>query len=78
MTELSKPDLILGISTLLSLSKEATKELTKLNKATLEEIFYNYKENAINANNAIEAEAKRARQHATAPCRRKNSCKSQR
>ena len=51
---MTKADLIFGLGILLSLDKPAQKDLEKLKKETLELMFDNYKQNAIDANNRID------------------------
>lgn len=62
-----KADYISAISILLGLSKEATKDLNKLGVKTVEEIFTQYKANAMQAVHAAET-----RQYAPTPGRNKN------
>ena len=51
---MTKADYIYGLTILLSLDKDAAKDLEKLKKDTLELIFVNYKQNAIDVNNRID------------------------
>lgn len=69
---MTKADLIAGLSILLNLSKKGSKGLEKLDKETLQEIFENYKQNALNSQAAVE----RALEHASTSGRSKATRKN--
>jgi hypothetical protein len=49
---------------LLNLDKNASKDLNKLSKDTLEQMFCSYKQNALNAQIYLEQQVESARKHA--------------
>lgn len=51
---MNKPDYISALGILLSLEKPVEKELNSLSKEALAQIYDNYRQNAVNAQNAFE------------------------
>lgn len=57
---MNKSDFIQGLTILLSLDKNASRDLNSLKKETLEQMFESYKANALRANNHTEKEVNAA------------------
>lgn len=62
---MNKAEVIYGLTILLCLDKQAKSDLNKLKVETLEQMFYSYKQNALNAQRKLEEEVDKTRKLGT-------------